>query len=152
MIRAAIVFAVLAILGPAAAAAAGAAEPVRVRHIEVSGPWVRATLGTVTVTAGYMVLRTTDGGPDRLVGAATPAAERVEIHAHVMEGGVAHMRPVPGIDLDAGRPAALEPGGFHLMLMGVKAPLAEGATVRLTLSFARAGAIDVDVPVRRQAP
>jgi hypothetical protein len=148
MIRLALALALFAgLAGPVAAA-----EPLRVRHIEIAAPWVRATLGTVAVTAGYMVLRTTDGRPDRLVGAETPAAERVELHSHVMEGGVAHMRPVPGIALDGVRPTPLQPGGFHLMVMGVKAPLAEGATIRLTLRFERAGAVEFDVPVRRHGP
>lgn len=144
--------AAVALVAAALAASAPAAEPQRVGAVEIARPWVRATLGTVSVTAGYMVLRSTDGKPDRLLGAATPAAERVELHAHAMEGGVARMREVPAIEVPGTGAVALEPGGFHLMIVGVKAPLAAGATIRLTLRFERAGVGEIVVPVAREAP
>jgi hypothetical protein len=94
-----------------------------------------------------MTLRST--AADRLVSAGTPVADTTELHTTVRDGDVMRMRPVAGIDLPAGRPVALSPGGLHVMLLGLRAPLKEGETIPLTLTFERAGTIEVRVPVAR---
>ncbi len=96
--------------------------------------------------AAWLTVRNT-GGEDRLVGAESPAAERVEIHTHVHEGGVMMMRRVEAIDVPAGGEAALEPGGDHLMLFGLEAGLKTGGSFPLTLLFEKAGAVTVEVRV-----
>jgi copper(I)-binding protein len=84
---------------------------------------------------------------DRLLGAATPAAGRVEIHAMEMVGDVMRMRPIAGVDIPAGGSAALVRGGRHLMLLDLPQPLVAGGHFELTLRFQRAGAVRVTVPV-----
>jgi copper(I)-binding protein len=70
-----------------------------------------------------------------LVGAASPVAKIVEIHEMAMDGGVAKMRAVQRVDLPAGKPVALKPGGYHVMLMALQQPLKEGESVRIALTF-----------------
>ncbi|MDE0407947.1 MAG: copper chaperone PCu(A)C [Alphaproteobacteria bacterium] len=96
--------------------------------------------------AAWLTIRNA-GGEDRLVGAESPAAERVEIHTHVHEGGVMTMRRVDAIDVPAGGEAALEPGGNHLMLFGLKAGLKTGSSFPLTLLFEKTGPVTVKVRV-----
>jgi len=133
---------------PAALAAAFllAAAPA-LAQIEVSEPWSRATPPRAPNGAAYMTLDNRGTEPDRLVAAESPAAERVEIHAHLMEGGIARMREVEAIEVTPGSATVLQPGGLHVMLMGLRAPLAEGATLPLTLVFERAGRIEVEARV-----
>lgn len=128
-----------------------AGDTQRAKHIELSQYWVRATIGTVPNTAAYLTIRSIDGRPDRLLRASSPAANKVELHAHLMQGGIARMRSVPSIVVPADKPMALAPGGLHLMLFGVKAPLKVGETIPLTLTFERAGAVTLSVPVRKSA-
>ncbi len=96
--------------------------------------------------AAWLTIRNM-GGEDRLVGAESPAAARVEIHTHIHEGGVMMMRKVEGIDVPAGGEAALEPGGDHLMLFGLTGVLKAGDRFPLTLLFEKAGAVTVEVRV-----
>ena len=96
--------------------------------------------------AAWLTIRNT-GGEDRLIGAESPAAERVEIHTHIREGGVMMMRRVEGIDLPAGGEAALEPGGDHLMLLGLKGELSPEDRFPLTLLFEKAGRVDIEMRV-----
>lgn len=120
---------------------AGAA-PVRLGDLEISGGFARATPPGAEVGGGFLTIRN-DGSADRLVSASSPLAARVEIHEMAMQDNVMTMRPLPdGLALPAGETVALKPGGFHLMLMGLKQPLAEGETVPLTLTFEKAGSVD----------
>jgi len=88
----------------------------------------------------------------RLVSASSPVAGMTELHRMTMENGVMRMRAVPGIDLPAGKPAQLKPGGFHLMLMNLKRQVKEGETVRITLVIEEKDGkrfpIEVEAPVR----
>ena len=94
----------------------------------------------------------TSGGPDRLVAVASPLAGKVELHAHLHEGGVMKMREVEAIDVAPGKPAKLETGGLHIMIMDLKQPLKAGETIPLTLTFEKAGKVEVQVPVRPLRP
>ncbi|MFZ5556115.1 MAG: copper chaperone PCu(A)C [Pseudomonadota bacterium] len=127
----------------ALAAVAGAAQA----DAAVQNPWSRATPPTAKNGAAYLVLKAGAGG-DRLVSATAPVSERVELHTHIMDGGVARMRPVPAIDVPANGTVELKPGGLHMMLIGLKAPLREGASFPLTLNFEKQGAVTVEVPVK----
>lgn len=115
--------------------------------ITVKEPYARATIGQAKVSAAYMTIETT-GGPDRLVAAASPVAGTVELHTHLHEGGVMKMRQVEAIDVAPGKPAKLETGGLHVMLMDLKQPLKAGETIPLTLTFEKAGKLELEVPVR----
>lgn len=111
----------------ATAGLAGAAQA----QVQVQGAWVRGMVAEQRATGAY--LRITSQTPAKLVGVKTPAAGTVEIHQTKMEGGVMRMRRVEAIDLPAGEPVELKPGGYHVMLMQVARPLKEGETVPLTL-------------------
>lgn len=128
------------ILGAGAAAQAG--------ELHVDDPWARASLGQVPNSAAYMTLHNEGGEADRLLRAEAAVAAAVELHTHVMEGDVARMRRVDEIELPAGESVALAPGGLHVMLIGLEAPLQPGETFPLTLVFERAGVLEVTVEVR----
>jgi copper(I)-binding protein len=117
--------------------------------IAVEQPWARATPGRAPNGAAYFTLANTGKEADRLVAASTPAAGKAELHTHVHSGTIMEMRPVDAIEVKPGEKVTLKPGDMHVMLMGLKAPLKEGATLALTLRFARAGEITVDVPIGR---
>jgi copper(I)-binding protein len=125
--------------------AAGAAT---LGDLVISGAVARASIGNAPTSAAYMTI-TTSGEPDRLVAAASPAAQAVELHTSLQEGGVSKMQRVDAVPVAPGAPAELAPGGHHLMLIGLAAPLEEGTTVPLTLTFEGAGEITVDVPVSK---
>jgi copper(I)-binding protein len=121
-------------------------------QVEIGGPWVRATPPGAKLAAGYLVIVNKSGRPDRLVGASSPAAARVETHVTENDGGIYRMREVKGYDVPAGGRYELKPGGPHLMLVDIKGPLKEGERVRLVLRFERAGEVEVEAPVVRAAP
>ena len=123
-----------------------AAHGFKVGNLTLQHPWTRATAGKVG--AGYTIIVNNGTTADQLASATTPAADKVEIHTMTMDGGVMKMRPLPeGIAIPAGGTAKLAPGGNHLMLIGLKAPLVEGTLVPLTLNFAKAGPVKVELKV-----
>jgi copper(I)-binding protein len=115
--------------------------------IKVQEPWARESPPTVTTGAAYMTLVNTGQAADRLVGASGEVSATVELHTHLMEGGMMKMRPVEAIEIKPGEPAVLKPGGLHLMLIGLKKPLVAGQTFPLRLRFEKAGEIPVAVKV-----
>ena len=115
--------------------------------IHIIKPWSRPLPAVSPNGAAYMTLVNKGSAPDRLLSVSTPAARRAEIHAHTMEGGMMKMRPLDHIDIVPGEPSVLQPGGLHVMLMGLKEPLVEGKSFALTLNFERAGAVEVTVVI-----
>ena len=140
---------VAAVLSLALLTAPALAADTKVGAIEIEHAWARASV--MANGAVYMELENKGGAPDKLVAASTPAANKAELHTHLMENGIARMRPVEAIEVTPGSPTVLRPGGLHVMLMGLKAPLKEGDTITLTLTFEKAGKVDVTVPVQRRA-
>lgn len=128
------------------AAAAAMAKPVAsIGDIAIAAPFARAT--PVKVGGAFMLLKNSGKADDKLIKAASPVAEHVEIHEHVMEGGAMRMRPVDGVPVPAGQMAELQPGGYHVMLIGLKQPLKEGGHFPLTLTFEKAGTVTIEVPI-----
>lgn len=125
-----------------------AADMATIGAITIHDPWARASLGETPNSAAYMRLEATGTEPDRLIGGSTPAAAEVELHTHIMEPGVARMRPVEAIEIAPGESTVLEPGGLHVMLVGLTSPLEEGARLPLTLVFETAGEVTLDLPVK----
>lgn len=115
--------------------------------IHVEQGWARPTIGPVSTGAAYFTLTTT-GKPDRLVGMATPVAASATLHETINDNGVMKMRPVAGLPLTPGKPVTLSPGGYHVMLMGLKGPLKAGDQFPLTLTFQHAAPITVTIQVR----
>lgn len=114
-------------------------------EVAIEKPWARASVGPNA--AIYLTLSSRDGDSDRLVAATSPAAARTELHTTERVGDAMRMRAVDGIDVPAGQTAALQPGGLHIMLMGLSAPLREGDRVPLSLTFAKGGRVSLEVPV-----
>ncbi|HET7672550.1 MAG TPA: copper chaperone PCu(A)C [Burkholderiales bacterium] len=117
-------------------------------QVAIDNPWARATAPGIKVAAGYMVIRN-PGAADRLLGASTSAAERVETHVTVKEGDVARMRQVQGYDVPAGASLELKPGGAHLMFVNIKAPFKEGEKIPVVLRFEKAGEVKAQFHVGR---
>ena len=125
-----------------------AAAVQTVGPLRIEGPWARATPPTGQVGGAFVTLVNTGAAPDRLVSAASPVAGRIELHTHIKDGDVMRMREVEGgIPLPPGDTVKLQPGGFHIMLLGLKQGLAAGSSFPLTLTFEKAGSVQVDVPV-----
>lgn len=114
--------------------------------LAIGHPWAKASAGMAANGAAFLKI-TNSGEADRLIGAKTTIADRTELHTHTMDGGVMKMRQVQAIEIPAGGTVALEPGGLHVMLLGLKAPLKENDKFPLTLTFEKAGSVDVDVKV-----
>ncbi|MBJ3785924.1 copper chaperone PCu(A)C [Devosia sediminis] len=128
--------------------AAPAAATVTVGSIEISGPFTRATLPNAPVAGGFLTLTNTGAEDDRLLSATSSIAKETQVHEMAMQGDVMKMRQLTdGIVIPAGETVALEPGGFHLMFMGLTQTLVEGETVAVTLTFEKAGEITVDLAV-----
>lgn len=117
--------------------------------IEITQPWSRATPPTAPTAGGFLTITNKGATPDRLIAARTAAAGQAEIHQMKMEGDVMRMREVEkGLDIPAGATVTLAPGGYHLMMIGLKAPLKAGTRVPVTLVFEKAGSIDVELDVQ----
>lgn len=131
------------------------AQPAPIqRHgdIGIETPWARATPPNARTGAAYLTLLNQGSAADRLVSASSAAAERVELHAHVNEGGVMRMKAIDAIALAPGERVSLRPGGLHVMLIDLKGPLRENTRIPVTLRFAAAGEVTVEIPVLRNPP
>ncbi len=127
----------LAIAGPAAAQTAVT--------VTVTDAWARATPAGTQTGAAYLTLTSPAG--DKLVGVTSPAAKTAQVHEMTMDGTIMRMREVSGLDLPPGKPVRLDPGGLHIMLTGLVAPLKRGQTLHLHLIFAHGSPVDVDAPI-----
>ncbi|MCJ8141999.1 copper chaperone PCu(A)C [Ancylobacter sp. A5.8] len=134
-----------------------AAQPVlahgfKVGEIEIGHPWARMTPAGAKVGGGYVGIHNEGKEPDTLVSASAEVADHVEIHEMAVTDGVMKMRMLSeGLPIPAGGEVKLAPGGYHLMLMGLKQPLKEGESFKGTLTFAKAGTVDVVFKVEGMA-
>lgn len=115
--------------------------------IHIMKPWSRPLPPVSANGAAYMTLVNKGNTPDKLVSVSTPMAMKAELHTHTMEGGMMKMRRVDAIEIVPGKQSVLEPGGHHVMMMGLKEPLVEGKSYPLTLTFERAGTVEVTVRI-----
>lgn len=123
------------------------AHEYRAAGLKIEHPWSRATAPGVSVGVGYLALVNEGAKADVLIGASSPLAAQVEIHVTRVEGGMMRMRRVERVSLPPGATVRFAPGGTHLMLTGLKRPLAVGETVPLLLRFADAGEQRVELKV-----
>jgi copper(I)-binding protein len=100
-------------------------------------------------SAAYLTIANSGGTADALLKAESDVANTVELHTMTMENNVMKMFPVEKIDIPANGKAELKPGGFHVMLIGLRHDLKEGEVVKLTLTFQNSGKIEVEAPVRK---
>ena len=117
-------------------------------QVEIHDAWSRATPPGAKVGAGYMTIRNKGAAADRLVGASSPAAARVETHVMDKQGEIMRMREVKGYDVPANGSFELKPGGPHLMLVDIKRPLKAGERIPIVLRFQNAGEIKADFEVK----
>jgi len=128
--------------------ACGAEDKSASPDLDVEDAWVRAaTVGSNS--AAYLIVHSSGQAPDRLLGGSADFATATELHRTTIdEDGMALMGRVEGLDLAAGATVVLEPGSFHLMLMGVTRSLTEGETVDIILEFETVGPVTVEAEVR----
>jgi periplasmic copper chaperone A len=133
---------------------AGPAACVCPEQVTLAEPaWVRLPPPNLSVTAAYMTLSNSGNDDLTVVHAESPHAATVELHEHLQDpAGVMRMRQVRSLSLPAGGSLAMEPGGLHLMLIGLHQPLTEGGSVPVTLHLADGRRLEVAAEVRRAPP
>lgn len=140
-------FASIALL--AAAATPLLAQSVTAGKLVIDQPWSRQTAPGQKIGGGFLTIANKGNADDRLLSATSPVAGEVQLHTMSMDGGVMRMREVKdGIAIPAGKTVALKPGGYHLMFMQLKRPLALGESFPVTLRFQRQGAVKVSFKVK----
>lgn len=138
-------FFVLATLSLTSAGAIAAAAD----NIAVQDPYVRLAPPNAPTTGAFMVIRNNGDKDVKLVKVSNPASKVTELHNHINEGGVMKMRPVPVLEIKAKGDVVLKPGGYHVMMIDLKAPLKEGDVVPITLGFGDGSSKVVDAKVTR---
>ncbi len=137
------------IAAAALVAAPASAQNDKLGSLEISQPWTRATAPTAKAGGGYVTITNKGATPDRLVAVRSAASDKVEIHEMKMDGNVMRMRELEkGLEIPPGATVELKPGGYHIMFMELRAPLAKDARVPVTLVFEKAGSIDVELLVQ----
>ncbi|MBL8378386.1 MAG: copper chaperone PCu(A)C [Burkholderiales bacterium] len=132
------------------ASLAAHAHDFSLKDLRIVHPVANATVPGATTGGAYLTLENKGRTADRLVAASTPRAKRVELHTMSMDGGVMRMREVDGIEIKPGETIKMRPGsGFHLMLMELPAPLKDGETFPLTLTFEKSGKVEVKTWVQK---
>ena len=115
-------------------------------NIKIEDAYTRATAPGQQVAGGFLKIDN-KGNADQLLGASSPAAGEVQLHEMAMDGNVMKMRQVKDIPVPAGGTVELKPGGYHLMFMNLKGPFVAGQTVPVKLKFAKAGEMELKLPV-----
>lgn len=143
MIRTLLFVAVLALT-----ASAAEAHDYKIGTLEIAHPWTRATPKGATVAGGYLKITNNGQAADRLTGVSSPVANRVEVHEMTMSGGTLRMRPLSsGLEIKPGQTIELKPGSYHIMFMSLKQPLEKGQRIKGTLTFEKAGSLEVEYVV-----
>jgi copper(I)-binding protein len=118
--------------------------------LTIENAWSRATASANANGVVYFTVTDT-GGPDTLTGATTPIAATAQLHESKTKNGIMEMKTIDTLAIDKDHPIKLAPGGYHLMLEGLKQQLKAGETFPLTLTFAHAGAVSTTVQVQSEA-
>lgn len=122
------------------------AQDYKVGSLEITTPWTRATPPSARTGGGFMTITNKGTTADRLVSARSNASDKVEIHEVQMDGSVMRMRELAnGLEIAPGATIMLKPGGYHIMFMELKAPIAKDTKVPVTLVFEKAGSVDVQL-------
>jgi len=132
----------------ALAMSAADAHDYKVGSLEIGHPWTRATPKGATVAGGYLKITNKGQTADRLTAATAAFAPRVEIHEMAMKDGMMRMRPLSaGLEIKPGETVEFKPGSYHIMFMNLKEPLEKGQRIKGTLTFEKAGPVDVEYVV-----
>jgi len=141
-----------AILSITLLCSASIAADLKAGDLAISHAWARATPKLARTGAAYLVISNAGATDDTLIGVKSEVAGKTGLHQSAMSAGVMKMSAVARLAVPAGAAAVLEPGGYHIMFMGLKAPFQPGMTVPVTLVFQKAGEISVSLPVLQRAP
>lgn len=140
----------------ALALSAAHARDYKAGSLEIAQPWARATPKGASVGGGYLKITNKGAAPDRLVSVKSDVAAQVEIHEMAMTGGMMKMRPLPnGLEIKPGETVEFKPSSYHIMFMKLKKPLQKGQNIKGTLTFEKAGPVEVEFSVEgigAQAP
>jgi copper(I)-binding protein len=124
------------------------AHEFKIGDLEIDHPWSRATPPGAQVAGGYFTVVNHGSAADRLVSVTSDISAKAEVHEMGVKDGVMTMRPVEGgVEIPAGGKVELKPGGYHLMLMGLKQPAKQGESFPATLTFEKAGSVTVKFQV-----
>ncbi|MBZ9872733.1 copper chaperone PCu(A)C [Mesorhizobium sp. BR1-1-9] len=124
------------------------AHEFKAGDLEIGHPWSRATPAGAKVAGGYFTITNKGNAPDRLLSISSDVSEKAELHEMGVKDGVMTMRPVVGgLEIPAGGKVALAPGGYHLMFVGLKRQPKQGEEFAATLTFEKAGAVNVEFAV-----
>ncbi len=127
------------------AATAASAHEYKVGSLVINHPWSRATPKSATVAGGYLKITNTGTAPDRFVSGSSEAGKRFEIHEMSMDGGVMKMRMLKdGLEIAPGQTVEFKPGSYHLMFVDIAKPFEKGDKVKATLTFEKAGPVQVE--------
>ena len=138
----------LAAAALALSASLAAAHEFKAGPLKIGHPWSRATPAGAKVGGGYLTIENTGTAADRLVSVAVPSAARSEIHEMATKDGIMTMRPLEnGIEVPAGGKVEFKPGVYHIMFMELKQPLKQGEMMKGTLTFEKAGSVEVEFKV-----
>ena len=129
--------------------AVGSVSAQALDDVSFNDPYVRGVPPGQPNSAAFMQIVNQGSADHALVSGSSPAAEVVELHTHTMEGGMMRMRQVDKIDLPAGETVSLQPGGLHVMLIGLKQKLVPDEEVELTLTLEDGSSVTLKAPVRK---
>lgn len=131
-------------------ASSAMAHEFKLGDLVINHPWTRATPPNAPAAGGFLKVHNGGAADDKLISASSPAAARVELHEMAVVDSIMKMREVEGgIALPAGQDTELKPGGLHIMLMDLKQPFTEGESIPMTLTFEKAGKVDVTLKVEK---
>jgi copper(I)-binding protein len=124
------------------------AHEFKIGDLEIGHPYSKAMIPGSKVAGGYMTITNHGSAPDRLVSASTSFAAETEIHEMKVENDIMTMNEIPGgLEIPPGQTVELKPGGLHVMFMNVASPSKEGDRIKATLTFEKAGTVEVEFAV-----
>jgi copper(I)-binding protein len=123
-----------------------------VGELQIEHPWSREMPPSAPSAAAYFVVHNQGAAADRLLGVQTPVAGTAELHQVVHADGVMKMQRVQNVEIPASGAAKFAPMGYHVMLFNLKQSLRDGERFPLTLTFEKAGAVEVEVAVQKEPP
>ena len=125
------------------------AEEVNAGDLVITQAWSRATPGGAKIAGGYLTIENKGTAPDRLIGGSAEVSDKIQVHEMAVNDGVMTMRQLDkGLTIEPGKMIKLAPGGYHLMLMDLKAPLKQGDKVPVALEFEKAGKVKLSLDVQ----
>ncbi|WP_291711530.1 copper chaperone PCu(A)C [Bradyrhizobium sp.] len=139
----------LAVMMSSLLGAPARAEEVKAGDLVISQAWSRATPRGAKTGGGFLTIENKGSAPDRLVAVSGDFADKIEVHEMAVKNGVMTMRAVEnGLTIEPGKTVTLAPGGYHLMMLDLKAPLKQGDKLPVTLQFEKAGTVVVTLDVQ----